>query len=250
MRPLHLAPALLVLFPAVASAHITMTFPSPRTAEQKLRHCGDNVPRANVSTFLPGQTITVTWLETINHTGWYRISFHPDGDTFRIPPMSDGPCEIPGTCAPCVGATCNFPTEDMTGMLDPGGSGSTIIADRIPDGMLSYDITLPNIECTNCTLQLIQLMTEGHGDYNEDPNEGNDIYFQCADVVLSATTPDAGPSQGDAQPGGDAFPSNDAGDMPGDGGGCCSAGGTGPTQIALGAIVLGLVLRRRRCSPR
>jgi MYXO-CTERM domain-containing protein len=227
-----------VLWPALAAAHIRLTFPANRSNDQKLRHCGGASARANVSTFLPGQTITVTWLETINHLGWYRISFHPDGDTFRIPPGDGAPCGD-NSCGPCVGAgTCNFPTEDFTGMVD--SAGSTVIADRIADGTLSMDITLPDIECTNCTLQLIQLMSNGHGAYTEDVAEGDDIYYQCADMILSASAPDAAPAQPDAAPGG---PDAGNGAM-GTGGGCSTAPASSGGLLAL--AVLGILARRRR----
>jgi MYXO-CTERM domain-containing protein len=241
MRTARLALLLVVLmWPAFAAAHIRLNFPNPRTVDQKLRHCGSNSPRANVSTFLPGQTITVDWTETINHLGYYRISFHPDGDTFRIPPGGGAPC-ADNSCGACIGTgTCNFPTEDFTGMVDPGGS--TVIADRIADGTSTFDITLPDIECTNCTLQLIQVMTNGHGAYTEDFEEGNDIYYQCADMILSATAPDAAPGTPDASAGG---PDGDPGAM-GDGGGCCSTAPASPSRVLLALAVLGILVRRRQ----
>ena len=77
---------------------------------------------------MPGQTITVTWAETINHTGWYRISFQPNGQIFEIPPASNGPTG--------AGAVSNFPTENLTGMTDPGTG-------KDPLGLLQRDVTLP-----------------------------------------------------------------------------------------------------------
>ena len=222
------------LAPATALAHINLTFPMPRTesavGDQKTAHCGtinwvraDHPDRTNV--FPPGATITVTWQETINHPGYYRISFQPNGEVFRFP-------------APGAGAG-GFPTENLTGMTDPDGTGSMILEDRIADGMLSKDVTLPNMECANCTLQLIQVMTD-KAPYTNNAG-GNDLYYKCADITLSAGAPDAGP-----QPGVDAGADPDAGNNnnPGGagGGGCSTSAGAG---LAVAAMLAGLRRKRR-----
>ncbi len=226
MRLSLLPAAAVVLAPSLALAHINIRSPVGRTADQKEQHCGQTVnTRANVYTALPGSTLRLTWAETINHPGYYRVSFQQDGSVFRIPP------------AVGVGG---FPTENLTGMTDPGGSGSLILADRIADGTLSLDVVLPNVECTNCTLQLIQLMTD-KPPYTVDALS-DDIYFQCLDLVLSTTAPppvDAAINPGDPDAGTDGG-SNVSG-------GCSTSG----ASSGLGAALLGLGLatgmtRRRR----
>lgn len=219
--------AALLLLPSIASAHVTLTFPQPRTLSQKTQVCGStNNTRANVTVLPPGATITVTWLETIDHPGHYRVAFDDDGQDFPVPPTAD---------------------TDTTGT-------PTVIQDKIADvqgGMpaggrpYSLEITLPNIECNNCTLQLTQLMTD-KPPYTTDALS-NDIYYQCADITLSATAPDAGPPPGNdgGTPGG-----NDAGNpATGDevGGGCCSTGSdtNSWSLLVLGAVIT-LALRRRR----
>lgn len=127
-------------------------------------------------------------------------------------------------------------------MTDPGGSGSVIIADRIPSGTTSRDITLPTTECTNCTLQLIQMMTD-KPPYTTDALS-NDIYFACVDLVISATAPivDAGPTpdggNGGAADGGDV--ANEITSSCG-----CQGGGAGSAGLAL-AVAAALALPRRR----
>jgi hypothetical protein len=183
---------------------------------------------ARVTTYRPGETITVTWMETIHHTGWYRISFQPNGDVFEIPPASNGPAGN--------GTASNYPTENLTGMTDPV-TGSIILADRIPDGTLSMQVTLPDMECNNCTLQFIQVMTD-KPPYTTDA-ASDDIYFNCADLTLANNAPDAG-----------MVTTPDAGMDPGGGGG----GGGGEvsggcsTGHATGLLALAglLGLRRRR----
>jgi uncharacterized protein (TIGR03382 family) len=241
--------AALLGLPAIAHAHIHMTQPPSRAIDaqgnpQKAQHCGDpTVTRGTkITTYKPGETITVTWKETINHPGWFRISFQPNGEMFRIPPASNGQSEDN------LGnkANSNMPTEDLTGMMDPGGSGSMILKDRIPDGTLTTTVTLPNMECTNCTLQFIQVMI------NNPPYtvalDSNDIYFNCADIVLAAaaTTPDAGVDPEGPDAGTD--PGNNPGMDLGKVSGGCSAGGLAgwPAMLAFA----GLVGRRRRRNVR
>lgn len=208
------------LVPAFAAAHVRITSPTPRSSDQlKERHCGQTGgTRANVQTYRPGSPLHLVWDEYIVHPGWFRISFQQNGDTFEIPPASNGKTGS--------GATSNYPTEDLTGKTDPG-TGSLIIADRIKHGTLSLDITLPSVECNNCTLQLIQMMTD-KPPYATDTTS-DDIYFACVDLVLSATAPipDAGPTGS------------------GDGGssGGCSASGGPSAFLVLAAFGL---LRRRR----
>jgi uncharacterized protein (TIGR03382 family) len=197
--------AIVGLSSATAFAHIHLTNPLSRTDNtqgdpQKNGHCGDpaysraaNPTRTTV--YPPGATVTVTWAETVDHPGHFRIAFQPAGDTFSLPPVGTG-----------LG---NFQTELETqeGMTDTA-TGTMILADMIPDGTLSKQITLPNMECTNCTLQFIQVMTNG-APYNHVATQAegnNDLYFNCADITLQAGASmppdpmagdDAGPGAGD-----------------------------------------------------
>jgi uncharacterized protein (TIGR03382 family) len=106
----------------------------------------------------------------------------------------------------------------------------------------SVDITLPNVECSNCTLQMIQMMTD-NPPYTTDALS-DDIYYQCADITLAANAPDAG-----TQPMPDAGTGSGSGGGNNPGGevnGGCSTGGGAGLPIAL--ALLGLAsLRRRRC---
>jgi uncharacterized protein (TIGR03382 family) len=195
----------------------------------KERHCGQTGgARANVQTLPPGSTLHLVWDEYVIHPGWFRISFQQNGDTFEIPPESNGKTG--------AGAASNYPTEDLTGQTDPG-TGSLIIADRIAHGTLAKDITLPNVECNNCTLQLIQMMTD-KAPYSM-LTTSDDIYFACVDLVLASGAPpppDAGVGTGGPGPDGGA-------DGGGGGGGGCSTGGGSSAIVALALV--GLVRRRR-----
>jgi hypothetical protein len=75
------------------------------------------------------------------------------------------------------------------------------LLDGIPDtpggGQSSVTVTLPDVECERCTLQVIQVMDD------KPPYmvPGNDIYYQCADLVLRRAAPStcAGDCNGDGQ---------------------------------------------------
>jgi uncharacterized protein (TIGR03382 family) len=234
MRSLLLASALLAA-PLTASAHIHLMTPQARTdsstGDQKDAPCGvlNQVRTNRVTTYRPGEQIMVTWTEPIDHPGWFRVALQPNGDAFPIPPVSNGQSNVGGTLA-----ASNMPTENLTGMTD-AVTGAIIIADRVADGLLMTQITLPNMECANCTLQFIQVMID-KPPYTIDA-ASDDIYFNCADVTLSNTAPmvDAGVTGPDAPGGGNMNPSTT--------GGCSTSGGAG---LLVGFALLGLVTRRRR----
>lgn len=222
-----------ILVPASAAAHIHLTAPMARTdsttGDQKDQHCGvaGQTRTTRVTTFMPGETITVSWMEPIDHPGWFRIALQPNGDIFPIPPASNGPAIVMGAMQ-----ASNMPTEDKTGMTD-AVTNALILKDRVADGTLTTTVTLPNMECNNCTLQFIQVMID-KPPYSIDA-ASDDIYFNCADIALSNTPMpmvDAGTDQ-DAAVGG--------GNNPSTSGGCSTSGGAS----LLAGLAL-LTLRRRR----
>jgi hypothetical protein len=177
---------------ATASAHIEMTSPRPRSEAQKEGPCGatGSTRGTNVTTYRPGETITVEWDETVDHPGHYRIAFDDDGhDSFRLPNRPDD----------------NFPQTLADQIVDRGG------------GRYTQQITLPNMTCTNCTLQLIQVMTTSV--------PYNSFYFQCADLVLAGDAPEPGPEPGEID------------------GGCTA--GSSSSGLAAGLAMVGLARRRR-----
>lgn len=242
MKRVGLSLVAVVCLVSSASAHIHLTNPLSRTDNvqgdpQKNGHCGDPAySRAanptRTTEMPPGATITVTWAETINHPGHFRIAFQPNGDTFSLPPV--------GT------AVGNYPSaaEDQTGMVD-GPTGTMILADIIPDGTLSKQITLPNMECTNCTLQFIQVMTN-NPPYQPAITNQNDLYFNCADITLKAGAtmpPDPMPVD-DAGVGGDDAGTGAVGG-PNEVTGGCSTSGSSTTALFGLALLVGLRRRRR-----
>lgn len=219
-----------LLVPSIAAAHIQLSYPPKRIADQKTRPCGaaGSTRGANVTVLEPGATIEVVWNETVPHPGHFRISFDPDGQDFSFPPDA---------------------TSD-TSLTDP-----LVLLDLIPDnqntGEFRQMITLPDMECDNCTLQVIQLMTD-KPPYTTDANS-NDLYFQCADIKLERTG--GGGDGGDDTPTDDGTTddtADDTTDTTDDGttptdvdGGCSTGGASGLAGFALFGAV-GLVAKRRR----
>jgi hypothetical protein len=217
---MRLAPSVLVLVlavPATASAHISLTSPAARTTSQKAANCGlaGSTRSPTPTVFEPGETITVTWNETINHPGHYRVSLDDAGEDFTIPLSYD----------------------DTT-------QNENVLFDMIPDNggsAFSQEITLPDIECETCTIQVIQMMTD-----KPPYGDGNDIYFQCADIALRtgggpAPDPGGGPDGGVDDPGDDP-------DGPADATGGCSTsgGGSGLALVALLAVGYWAPTKKRR----
>jgi len=144
-----------------AGAHITLLDPQPRTESQKVGPCGlanDPKPDSAVAVFEPGQTITVRWTETINHPGHFRVSFDPDGQDDFVDPAS----------------------------FDDFDSAPSVLLDNIADtasgGISEVEVTLPDVTCERCTLQVGQVMTD-----KPPYGDGNDLYYQCADIALRAS---------------------------------------------------------------
>ncbi|MBA3549802.1 MAG: lytic polysaccharide monooxygenase [Nannocystis sp.] len=183
--------ASLALFAGEVRAHILLTSPQPRTESQKQGPCGAGAadPRGpTVATFMPGETITVTWNEFINHPGHFRISLDEDGqDDFFEPKGFD----------------------DVSG-------GPGVLIDGIAhedDGEYSVQVELPDVECDNCVLQIIQMMSD-----KPPYGDGNDLYYQCSDIAIvgnegstsgetsttggSATTGEPGSTAGESDEGG------------------------------------------------
>ena len=162
----HLAIGMIVvsaLVGASALAPTTLVFPEPRpgTVSPIGSPCGYNPDpgRTAARMLLPGSTVEVRWTEWINHPGHFRISFDADGQNDFVDPFA----------------------------YDSFYVAPSVLLDNIPDvvGATQYSATivLPNIECDNCTLQLMQVR------YDAPPftsgGDSNDIHRACADVTLS-----------------------------------------------------------------
>lgn len=142
-----------IFYTEMARAHARFALDGvvpPRSTSDGLKTgpCG-NIPRTqNPTTLNAGQQITVEWEETINHPGSFRIAFSPANDQ---------------------GFDDNvlYQVDDTQDDLN------------VPH-YYSASITLPTTPCEDCTLQLIQEMTD-----RNPPT----YYYSCADIRLVADVP-------------------------------------------------------------
>ncbi len=169
----------LLLVGASAEAHLELLSPVSRYGGNVLKVGPCGMPggerSSNVLEVESGATIAVSWNEYVDHPGHFRIAFDADGDDDFADPLC---------LSGCFGREPEIETY----------SDESVLLDGIPDtagGTSRVQVTLPNIECERCTLQVIQVM------YDKPPyvTPGNDIYYQCVDLVLRRTT--SRPCRGD-----------------------------------------------------
>jgi hypothetical protein len=204
-----LSAGLLVSSAPTALAHVQLRAPLQRETAQKDGPCGSpaSARGATTCTFRPGSTITISFDETVEHAGHFRVAFDDDGQDFINPTTP----------------------ED----IDP-----TVLINDHPDRVtnpsdMNYtvDITFPDVECDNCTLQVIQVMSTA------PTYEEGDLYYQCADIVLSNAAPETPDPACVAPPpdDGDGGDGDGSGDGEGDGSGDGSGDGTGDDEFHTGA---------------
>lgn len=177
----------MALAPTPGHAHINVEM--SRSGDQKDSPCGTaNSQRgSNVLRVRPGTTINVSVSETIPHPGYFRIAFDVDGDDdFPIPTGTDG---ADGNCA--GDPACGPGKEDYC-------SNETVLLDKLsphPAGDFfggpyeyTFSVTLPDVECSDCTLQVIQMMNDFN--FHPAPYPADDIYYRCIDLELSNDAPE------------------------------------------------------------
>jgi MYXO-CTERM domain-containing protein len=265
---------ILVSAPA-ANAHLDIDWPAMAGVNQKAYPCGAIGQEAAPTkhTFRPGQTITVRYTETIGHEGNFRAAFAPTLADLDAPigcgdirPL--GPDDGNANMTILADGFNLSPSANDTAMGCPGRVGDRVATSGVP---YTIDVTLPNVECTDCYLQMIQFMTD-KPPLDPDPNltgigqvpatnGGNDLYFRCAMVTLTndpgaviSTDPeanggdvDAGPNDPDA---GNGNAGNDAGvggngPVGGDAGCGCQSSSSGGGALLL-LFVAALWWRRPR----
>lgn len=225
----------IVLF-TVAGAHMAMEEPLPRypsdgSSDNKACPCGVgesnrlcNVPTdrsdpdrsTNVTTYEPGETVTMRWRETIGHAGRWRVAFDADGADLD-----------------------DFNQAVLLDIADPSGrTGNTGNGDA-----WEVQFTLPDTPCDNCTLQLVQVMDGNTTDPAPDP-VGRSSYYQCADIVIAVDPTDTDLPSATDVPADTDLPTDTA--LPVESDGCSTAPGS------LGALLLAPLLmstRQRRPKP-
>lgn len=212
---------------AHADAHFSLDYPKGRSFDIDKSPCGaDGARTGTVTTLRSGDSVKLKWNVSVEHTmpGNWRISIDDAGQ--------------------------NFP--------DPVGAGDTSTLPLFMDhvevsglGDKETTITVPDIECDSCTLQLLQYK------YPKPPyTDPSSFYFQCADIVISKTAP-TGPSEGSSGSSSGNPPSASGSGGGGtkaesksDSGGCSVAAPRGAhgnhAWLALGLLAFGWSRRRRQ----
>lgn len=129
--------------------------PRDNSDSLKTGPCGGvaQLPLDQRTQIVAGSKITVEWEETIEHPGWYRLAFSPDGST---------------------GFDDNILLDNI-----PDTTGSVTRTDSTTWHRYSAEIDVPTTPCESCTIQLIQVMTE-------NPAMPRN-YYSCADVRIVAS---------------------------------------------------------------
>lgn len=100
-----------------------------------------------LKTYSPGQVVKIEFEETINHDSRYDIDYSTDNDATFVPLLSLEEAVL----------------VDEDGMV--GGGHHTY----------TTNVTMPSIECNNCTFRMRQFM-----------KESNTFYYACADIRITA----------------------------------------------------------------
>ena len=143
-----------------AHAHFMLLYPPARAVALESAPCGaTGSARGSAPTVLrPGQTITVRWNVQVDHLEppKFRIALDDAGQDFPTPVGAHDSAALP---------------LFLDGVLTAGG------------GLQTMEIALPNIECDNCTFQMLQYLSPG------PPYPPGSFYYQCADIILSGGAP-------------------------------------------------------------
>ncbi len=177
--------ALLAAAPVVMQAHFRLLEPASWIVEnqlgdpQKAGPCGGTnadwgTPTYAVTKAVGGSTMHVKVQETVYHPGFYRVAL-----------AVNSPTELPADPKATTETTDRGPRSLTGEVMNP------VAMPVLADGLFMHhekaaaafdtDVTLPNISCKRCTLQVIQFM-EAHG----ANNPGNYTYHHCAIVSITA----------------------------------------------------------------
>ncbi|MET0403035.1 MAG: SCE4755 family polysaccharide monooxygenase-like protein [Cystobacter sp.] len=224
------ASAALLLSAAPAHAHFSVQQPASWAAQdrlgnpQKSEPCGQAdpgkpaEPSGAVTTYRPGETITIALTETIYHPGHYRVAIAQDMNSLPAnPPVTAGSTAC-GSTIITENPTLPVLADGLLQHSSPFANPQQSVQVKLPEGFT----------CDKCTLQITQFMSE-HG-LN---NPGGCYYHHCATVTIAA------PNEGDG-----VTPDDEPKGASG-----CQLGGVSGTAAAPAAglllLALGLVRRRR-----
>lgn len=165
---------------STAQAHIRLLEPTPRYDivgfDTGIKSCPCGLGSSNrtcnvavdasdpdrgtrVSRFEAGSTITLRFDEYVDHSGTYRVAFDPDGADIA-----------------------DFNANILVPMVpDPSGGMGNVNEGSIWE----IEVELPDMTCSNCTLQLVQAMNNNTTTPVPDPSSVSS-YYTCVDIELVA----------------------------------------------------------------
>jgi hypothetical protein len=185
LLPAFLALAALTT-PTGSSAHFRLLTPASWLVEnqlgdpQKAGPCGGTntdfgKPTYAVTDVRGGTPLHVKVQETVYHPGHYRIALAVNSPTeLPLDPKAQ-------TMTNDKGAMISVSGEIMNPVAPPVLADGLFQHDAKTDTPFETDVTVPNINCRSCTLQVIQFM-EQHG----VNNPGQFTYHHCAVLHITA----------------------------------------------------------------
>jgi len=182
-----------------AGTHVAKYEQGARGADTKVAPCGageNAVATGAKFTYKPGETITISMAEYVPHPGYFRIAFDNDGDDDFVNPrwiVPMEPEEREGGCPIDDTDQCRVGDYMKDGDFF---NNHTVLMDNLnphtratAQSTYTWEVKLPDVECDNCTLQIIQVMMDpvglAHGVYNTENGDNNDVYHQCIALELS-----------------------------------------------------------------
>ena len=174
-----------IVVPVVIQAHFKLVEPASWLIEddrgdpQKAGPCGGTntdygKPSYAVTQAAGGSTLHIKVLETIYHPGHYRVAL-----------AVNSPSELPLDPRATTDTTDRGPRSVSAEIMNP--VQMPVLADGLfphqakVDGPLETDVTLPNISCRRCTLQIVQFMEQ-----HAVNNPGMYTYHHCAVLQITA----------------------------------------------------------------
>jgi hypothetical protein len=176
----------LVALPTWSQAHFRLLAPATWLVEnqlgdpQKAAPCGGTnadfgKPTYAVTNIQGGSLLHIKVQETVYHPGHYRVALAVNSPTeLPLDPKAQ-------TMTNDKGAVMSVSGEIMNPAAPPVIADGLFVHNAKTDQPFETDVTVPNINCKSCTLQVIQFMEQ-----HPVNNPGQFTYHHCATLRITA----------------------------------------------------------------